>query len=113
MQAEVHITATLAIDPLHANAHYVTALVTLEQNQLDNAIRALQMTLYCDKSHALASFMLGNLYAKAGQLTKAYNQWSNVRRMLEAWDTSDFVSDLSDLTVGQLDALIMEHLNDT
>lgn len=112
-EAEAHVKAALAIDPLHADAHYVTALVALEQNQLDDAFRTLQMSLYCDKYHTLAAFLLGNLYAKTGSLTKAYSQWSKVQWAIEALPPSDYVSDLSDLTAGQLDALITSHLGDT
>jgi len=112
-EAEAHIRAALAINPLHADAHYVTALAALEQSQLDDAHRALQMALYCDKYHALSAFMLGNLYAQTGKLTKAYSQWSKVRLAIESLPPSNYVSDLSDLTAGQLDALITAHLSDT
>jgi chemotaxis protein methyltransferase CheR len=112
-EAEAHIKAALAINPLHADAHYVTALASLEQGQLDDAHRALQMTLYCDKYHALAAFMLGNLYAQIGNLPKAYSQWAKVQWAIEALDPSNYISDLSDLTAGQLDALIGSHLSDT
>ncbi|PJF20839.1 MAG: hypothetical protein CUN56_14150 [Phototrophicales bacterium] len=112
-EAEAHITATLSLDPLHADAHYVSALIALEQNQIQNAIRALHMTLYCDKYHVLAAFMLGNLYAKTGELSRAYSQWAKIQRVLDRFQPSDYVSDLSDLTAGQLDALITAHLNDT
>lgn len=112
-EAEAHITATLSLDPLHANAHYVSALVALEGNHIENALRALHMTLYCDNYHVLAAFMLGNLYAKTGELTKAYSQWAKIQRVIEQFQPSEFVSDLSDLTAGQLDALITAHLSDT
>lgn len=112
-EAEAHIKAALGINPLHADAHYVTALAALEQSHLEDAHRALHMALYCDKYHALAAFMLGNLYAQTGKLPKAYSQWSKVRWAIEALPPSNYISDLSDLTAGQLDALITAHLNDT
>ena len=112
-EAEAHITATLSLEPLHADAHYVSALVALEQHQIESALRALHMTLYCDKYHMLAAFMLGNLYAKTGELTRAYNQWAKIQRVIDRFQPSDYISDLSDLTAGQLDALITAHLNDT
>ena len=112
-EAEAHVKAALAINPLHADAHYVTALASLEQGELDDAHRALQMALYCDKYHPLAAFMLGNLYAQTGKLSKAYSQWAKVRWAIEALPPSNYISDLSDLTAGQLDALITSHLSDT
>lgn len=111
-EAQAHITATLAIEPLFADAHYVTALLALEQNTLDDAFRALQMTLYCNKHHVLAAFMLGNLLAQGGYLSKAFNQWKRAQSILADFPATEFVSDLSDLTVGQLKAMIDEHLKD-
>jgi len=109
-EARSHITAALALDPLHADTHYVTALLALETNDMDSAFRSLQMTLYCDRNHALAAFMLGNLYAQSGNLTKATSQWQQAQRVIESVQPSDYVSDLSDMTAGQLDALIAEML---
>lgn len=112
-EAEAHIKATLAKNALHADAHYVSAMVAHEQGDVTDAIRELHMTLYCDNYHVLATLMLGNIYAKTGDLPRAYNQWAKVRRFLDGLDPSDYVSDLSDLTVGQIDALIASHLSDT
>jgi len=111
-EAEAHTKAALAIEPLYADIHYISALIALEQNQLQETFRALQMTLYCDTYHALGAFMLGNLYAKSGQIPKAFSQWTKVQRAIETLNPSDYVSDLSDLTAGQLDALISSHLSD-
>lgn len=110
-EAEAHLTATLAVSPLHANAHYVSALIALEQDRLDDATKALHMTLYCDPYHMLAIFMLGNLYAKIGDLPKAHSQWYKIRQAIETCHPTEYVSDLGDLTIGQLDALIT-HLSD-
>lgn len=112
-EAEAHIKAALALDPLNADTHYVNALIALEKNHLQETYRCLQMTLYCDKYHAMGAFLLGNLYAKSGQLPKAFSQWTKVQRAIEILNPSDYVSDLSDLKAGQLDALITAHLNDT
>ncbi len=111
-EAEAHIIATLAINPLHADAHYVSALIALEQDNLDDTFRALQMALYCDTYHALSAFMLGNLYAQSGQLTKAFSQWSKVKNAISTLQPDDYVSDLSDLKAEQLDAMIKSHLED-
>jgi chemotaxis protein methyltransferase CheR len=111
-EAEAHIAATLSINPLHADAHYVTAMIALEQNKLEDSLRALQMALYCDKYHAMSAFMLGNLYAKSGQLTKAFSQWTKIQHAISTLEPTDYVSDLSDLTAGQLDAMINAHLKD-
>lgn len=112
-EAEAHIKAALALDPLHADTHYVSALIALEQDLLPETFRCLQMTLYCDKYHALGAFMLGNLYAQSGQLPKAFSQWAKVQKAIEPLNPADYVSDLSDLKVAQLDALITAHLSDT
>ncbi len=112
-EAEAHIKAALSIDPLHADVHYVMAMIAHEQNHTESAIRSLQMTLYCDTYHALGAFMLGNLYAQSGQLPKAFSQWTKVQRAIEDFEPTDYVSDLSDLTAKQLDALISAHLSDT
>lgn len=111
-EATAYTTAALAVDSLHADAHYVNALLALETNELDDSIRCLQMTLYCNRHHALAAFMLGNLYAQSGNLIKANSQWQQVRRIIESVQPSDYVSALSDVTAGRLDALISELLGD-
>ncbi len=111
-EAHAQVDLALKCEPLLPDGHYLKAMLYLEENMLIQAQKALQTTLYCERDHALATFTLGNLYAQSGNLPKAYSAWDNARRAIRFLDSEAYLSDLSDMTVANFEALLESHLED-
>lgn len=111
-EARSHLERALRYEPLLADAHYVAALLHSEQANSEAAQGALQSALYCERGHILASFLLGELSASQGDLPRAYRHWQRARSGLSALPGDAFISDLSDLRAGMLDALLRERLDE-
>jgi chemotaxis protein methyltransferase CheR len=105
-EAMTHIEAALSADGLLADAHYIKALVQLEQQDSDGAVQSFGAAIYCQRQHALASYMLGNIYYQRADKARAERSWKNAQRTLEGRADSDFVCDFSDMTVGRLRSLL-------
>lgn len=105
-EALAHIEAALENSGLHANAHYVKALIQLEQGQEDNAIQSFNAAIYCQRKHALAALMLGNIYQSHANTVKASRYWRNALTAVEGQSDTDYVSELSDMTVTRLRGMI-------
>jgi hypothetical protein len=54
--------------------------------------------------------MLGNLNAQAGEIEKAIRHWENARRAIDKLQSDSPVSDISDMTAGQLQTLVSEQI---
>lgn len=109
-EAHQHLELALKLDPLLANAHYLRAMLFIEDGKNGEAAEALRSALYCQRNHPLASFLLGNIHAKAGEFTKANRYWENVRRAIASLTPDSPVSDISNITAGQLDGLVQEQI---
>jgi chemotaxis protein methyltransferase CheR len=110
MDAHTHLDMALNYDPLLADAHYLRALLYTEDGKTQDAINALRAAIYCQRNHPLASFMLGNLNAQAGEIEKAIRHWENARRAIDKLQPDSPVSDISDMTAGQLRTLVSEQI---
>ena len=51
-----------------------------------------------------------NIYQQRGDKLKAERNWKNAQRALETCEATDFVSDLTDMTVEQLSNLLEKSL---
>lgn len=113
-QEEAHhqIATALRLDPLLADAHYLKAALLFEEDdtQVEKCRRALEAALYCQRNHPLASFMLGSLHAKEGNLPRAISHWRNALKATASLMPDSPVSDISQTTAGQLQALIQEQI---
>lgn len=105
-EALAHIEAALENSGLHADAHYVRGLIQLEQDEEDNAIQSFNAAIYCQRRHALATLMLGNIYQGRGDLIKTTRYWQKALTALEGKSDDEFVSDVSDMTVARLGGMI-------
>ena len=76
----------------------------------EDTLKFLQSALYCNRHHALAAFMMGNLYAQEGDLPRAYKAWRSARQAIHTLSGDGFVSDLSDLTISRFAALLDSQL---
>jgi chemotaxis protein methyltransferase CheR len=109
-EAQAHIETALHLDPLLADAHYLRAMLMLEEGKRAEAQEALKAALYCRRDHPLAAFMLGSIYAQAGDKERASRVWEEARRAITPLRPESHVSDLSDLTAAGLRALISKQL---
>lgn len=109
-QAHHHLNTALVLDPLLADGHYLRALLMLEDGDIPAAQKSLNAALYCQRNHPLASFLLGNLLAQQGELPQAVRHWRNTSQAITALRSDSPVSDISDISAGQLQALVREQL---
>lgn len=109
--AQLQLGKALEIDPLLADAHYLRGTLFIEQGEQDEAQKAFHATLYCQRNHPLASFLLGNLYAQQGDIPKATKFWENVLTSVGNLQADSPVSSISDMTAGRLQGLVSEQLN--
>ncbi len=105
-EALIHIESALDVSGLLADAHYIKALIQIEQNQEDNAIQSLNAAIYCERNHALAGLLLGNLYQNQQDQTRANRHWRNALRAIEGMSDMSYISDVSDMTVARLCGMI-------
>lgn len=108
--AHLLVDNALETEPLLADAYYIRALLFMEAGCLDEARRALRTAIYCQRTHPLASFMLGNLYAHAGDLRRASRHWRNAHRSVISLKPETPVSDISTITAGQLQTMVSEQI---
>lgn len=112
-EARIQLDTALRLDPLLPDAHYIKAMIHIEHNDREAGFRALQAALYCDGSYALASFMLGNLHAMRGELSRAHRLWRTSLGALSRYDDEDYVADVSDVNAGMLRLLLDNHLQES
>ena|GEM_PF-552322 len=105
-EALTHIGVALEKSGLYADAHYVKALIQLEQDEEDNAVQSLSAAIYCQRRHALAAMMLGNIYQSRGDILKAARNWRNALKAVKEKDDNDYISDVSDMTVARLRGMV-------
>jgi predicted Zn-dependent protease len=111
MQAHQKLDVALEINPLLADGYYLRALLYMEENETEAASRALHAALYCHRYHPLALFMLGNILGQNGQIARATRYWETTRQAISHLPPDDPVSDISNTTAGQLDAMARQQLD--
>lgn len=109
-EAHAQLDIALRLDPLLADGHYLRALLYVNEGRPLEAKKSLHATLYCQRSHPLASFVLGNLYAQDGELVKATKHWENSRRAVNNLQSDSPVSNISNTTAGQLRRMVEDQL---
>lgn len=109
-EAHAQLDRALTLDPLLADGYYLRGLLYLEEARTDDARRALQAALYCQRNHPLAAFTLGTVLARGGQYPRALKFWENARRAIVSLKPESPLSDMSDVTAGRLELLIAEQL---
>lgn len=92
----------LGVDRLDPGAHYVRAIVLLEQGDAEAAQAELQRTIYLDGSFVMAHFTLGHLARRLGDTAQARRHHENTRRLLARHRPGDVLPESGELTAGQL-----------
>jgi chemotaxis methyl-accepting protein methylase len=80
------IGAILAVDPLDADAHFVSGLAELGHGRHAAAIASFRRALYIDPSFGLAAFQLGRAHDAAGDDPAARAAYARALRALDAGD---------------------------
>jgi chemotaxis protein methyltransferase CheR len=96
----------VAADKLNPRAHYLRALILLEQGAPTEAAQALQRALYLDRDFVLAHFALGNLARTAGRLREADKHFENALHRLRRHAQDDILPEADGLTAGRLAEII-------
>lgn len=96
--------------PLCADAHYLRAVLLLEEEQPEVAQQTLRSALYCQQDHLLATFLLGWLYLRGGNLARAKRTWEKARQVAGRLPADEYISDLSDLTGASLTHLLNDQI---
>jgi chemotaxis protein methyltransferase CheR len=109
-EAHRYIDAALQIEPMLADAYYLRGLLHSAQDRAVEAENAFRDALYCQRNHPLAALMLGTINARAGDLTRAMRLWKAARRSVADLKPDSTLTDISDLTVGQLTAMLDQQL---
>lgn len=111
-EAEAQLSVALQHAPLYADAHYIRAALYNEQGEQNKAAEALQATIYCDREHELGLLLYGLHWQQRGDGNKARHFWERARNVARTHPEEAFVSDYSDLTHGELIALIKRYLGE-
>ena len=111
MQAHARLDKAIEIEPLLADGHYLRALLHMESGDVDAAQTSLRAALYCERNHPLASFMLGNIHAQTGKIKRATRFWENTHQAISDLEADSPISDISNTTAGQIEALVSEQLS--
>lgn len=111
MEAHQRLDVALEVNPLLADGYYLRALLYMEEDEIADASKALHAALYCHRYHPLALFMLGNILGQNGQIARATRYWETARQAISHVPSDDPVSDISNTTAGQLDAMARQQLD--
>lgn len=109
-EAQTHLDAALRNDSMLSDAHYLRATLYIENGQMAEAEQSLRDTLYCRRDHPLATFMMGNLLAQAGDMHRASRAWQAAHTLVNDLPPDDRISDLSDMTATTFSTLIQTQL---
>jgi chemotaxis protein methyltransferase CheR len=89
-----------AVDPLLAEAHYLTGVVNSKAADLQRAEAAFRRALFLDPSFWPAAFLLARICQKQGNAEAAAREYHRVLQAIESTHTDDlFQSDLLDLDI--------------
>jgi len=93
-------------EKLNPVAHYLRAMILLEQGALPEAGQALQRAVYLDHDFIIAHFALGNLARGTGRLKEADKHFTNVLQLLDRHRQDDILPESEGMTAGRLAEII-------
>ena len=93
-------------EKLNPVAHYLRAMIVLEQGVLPEAGQALQRAVYLDHNFVIAHFALGNLARGAGRWKVADKHFTNVLQLLDRYEQDAVLPESEGLTAGRLAEII-------
>lgn len=92
----------IAADKVDPAAHYLRAVVLLEQGEADEARASLQRAIYLRPGLVLAHFALGNVARARGKSGEAKRHFANALHLLAGHRPDDLLPESDGLTAGRL-----------
>lgn len=92
----------IAIDKLNAGAHYLRAVVLVEQGEYEGARASLRRAVFLEPGFVLAHFALGNLARREERCSEAVRHFANVQRLLGDYQPGDLLPQGDGLSAGRL-----------
>jgi len=92
----------IAADKMDAGAHYLQAVILLEQGAAEPARQALLRALYLQPDFVLPHFALGNLARRNNKLEEADRHFANALHLLEGHEANDPLPASEGITAGRL-----------
>lgn len=109
-EANVHLGVALHEDPMNADAHYLRAMLHLEDDQTQRAEDALRAALYSQPGHPLAAFTLGTLRAQQHDVKRARSLWQQALDAAEKMPPGAPISDFNPRNAADFAALLRTQL---
>ncbi|TEB14896.1 Chemotaxis protein methyltransferase Cher2 [Pelotomaculum sp. FP] len=97
----------IAFNKLDPSLHYLLATILQEQNQLEEAISALNRTLYLDRDYLLAHYALGNIKRQIGKLEESDKHFDHALIILGSYAPGDLLPNSDGMTAGRLSEMII------
>jgi hypothetical protein len=88
-------------DKFRPETHYLRGLIALESGNVNDAVRLLRRSVYCDVNFSLAHYTLGDIYAQQGAQKEAARHWKQALAAVEALEPKHILPYSDDLTVEQ------------
>lgn len=92
----------IAADKLDSSAHYLRAVILLEQGDFGHARASLQRATYLEPGFVLAHFALGNLARRRGHHGESDKHFANTLLLLQRYQAGDLLPESDGLTAGRL-----------
>ncbi len=96
----------IAADKLSADYRYLQATILGELDREDDAVKALNSTLYLDPRFVLAHFLYGNIARRRSRATEAESHFRTTLSLLEELSPDDVLPESEGMTAGKLAEIV-------
>ncbi len=110
--AHLHLMQALEADTLYPDAHYLLALLHMEDKDWVAARIAIRAAIYCRPDFALAHLLSGDMFVQEGEFERAERAWTTARRFASEVPPDMRLSDVAEIKAGQLVTLVDSRLGE-
>jgi chemotaxis protein methyltransferase CheR len=96
----------IGADKLSADYRYLQATILGELDREDDAVKALNSTLYLDPRFVLAHFLYGNIARRRSRATEAESHFRTTLSLLEELSPDDVLPESEGMTAGKLAEIV-------
>jgi chemotaxis protein methyltransferase CheR len=96
----------IGADKLSADYRYLQATILAELDREDDAVKALNSTLYLDPRFVLAHFLYGNIARRRSRATEAQSHFRTTLSLLEELSPDDVLPESEGMTAGKLAEIV-------
>jgi chemotaxis protein methyltransferase CheR len=101
-----HCQKSIEVDKSNPNSRYLLANIMQELGRVQEAMVALNQTLYLDPNFVLAYFTMGNIALRQGDTRKSLKNFENALSLLSTRAQDDTLLDDGDISAGRLAEII-------